>query len=208
MVSSQVSARSTVAVLGVVATMLATAAPASGDGNASKHASSKSAPSAEYKKACDAGNAKYASRDFTGAVEQYRKAIELSPKQALAFYLMGEAQLAANSLTEAEAAWNRAVLESGEDDVALHAKALFLLADLKERQLKWDDARSAWQVYLDWANRYPSAGAFAGSAQSRLQVIDSMKKQDKAYEIVRQRIEETKAGNVFTDLSKPAPSAR
>jgi hypothetical protein len=35
-----------------------------------------------------------------------------------------------------------------------------------------------------------------------------MKRQEKAYEIVRQRIEETKAGNFFTDLSKAPPSAR
>jgi tetratricopeptide (TPR) repeat protein len=168
----------------------------------------KNGPSPDYRKACDLGNAKYAARDFSGAVEQYRKAIELSPKQALGFYLLGEAQLAAGSLTEADAAWNRAALESGEQDPALHARALFVLADLKERQLKWDEARAAWQVYLDWASRYPNANAFPGSGQSRQQVIDSMKKQDKAYEIVRQRIEETKAGNVFTDLSKSPPSAR
>jgi len=170
-------------------------------------ASSSSGPSPEYRKACQLGNAKYAARDFPGAIEQYRKAIEISPKQALGFYLLGEAQLAAGSLTEAEAAWSRASLESGEHDPVLHARALFVLADLKERQLKWDDARAAWQAYLDWASRFPNANAFAGSGQSRQQVIDSMKKQDKAYEIVRQRIEETKGGSVFTDLSKSPPAA-
>jgi tetratricopeptide (TPR) repeat protein len=169
---------------------------------------SKSGPSPDYKKACDLGNAKYASRDFPGAIDQYRKAIELSPKQALGFYLLGEAQLAAGSLTEAEAAWGRAALESGEQDPTLHARVLFVLADLKERQLKWDEARAAWQVYLDWATRYPNANAFPGSGQSRQQVIDSMKKQDKAYDVVRQRIEETKGGNVFTDLSKSPPTPR
>jgi tetratricopeptide (TPR) repeat protein len=168
----------------------------------------KSGPNPEYRKACDLGNAKYASRDFPGAIEQYRKAIEFSPKQALAFYFLGEAELAAASLTEAEAAWTRAALESGEQDPVLHARVLFVLADLKERQRKWDDARAAWQVYLDWASRYPNANAFPASGQSRQQVIDSMKRQEKAYEIVRQRIEETKAGNVFTDLSKSPPSAR
>jgi tetratricopeptide (TPR) repeat protein len=174
----------------------------------SASSASKNGPNPEYKKACDLGNAKYASRDFPGAIEQYRKAIELSPKLALAFYLLGEAELAAGSLTEAEAAWSRAALESGEQDPVLRARVLFVLADLKERQFKWDDARAAWQVYLDWASRYPNANAFPGSGQSRQQVIDSMKRQDKAYEIVRQRIEETKGGNVFTDLSKSPPAAR
>jgi tetratricopeptide (TPR) repeat protein len=187
---------------------------ADGDKGSSKKKSddsssaSSSGPSPEYKKACQLGNAKYASRDFPGAIEQYRKAIEINPKQALGFYLLGEAQLAAGSPTEAEAAWGRALLESGDHDPAFHARVLFVIADLKERQLKWDDARAAWQAYLDWATRYPNANAFPGSGQSRQQVIDSMKKQDKAYEIVRQRIEETKAGSVFTDLSKSPPAAR
>lgn len=181
------------------------------DDSSSKGASaatSKNAPSPEYKKACETGNAKYASRDFPGAIEQYRKAIELNPKHGLGFYLLGEAELAAGSLTEAEAAWGRAALESGEQDPALHARVLFVLADLKERQLKWDDAKAAWQAYLDWASRYPNANALPSSGESRLQVIESMKKQDKAYETVRQRIQDTKNGNVFTDLSKSPPSPR
>jgi hypothetical protein len=84
----------------------------------------------------------------------------------------------------------------------MHARALFVIADLKERQWKWDDAKAAWQAYLDWTNRFPNAGTFPASARSRQQVIDVMLKQDKAYEIVRRRIAETKDGGVFTDLSK------
>jgi hypothetical protein len=80
------------------------------------------------------------------------------------------------------------------------------LADLRERQKKWDDARAAWQVYLDWAAKFPAAGAFPTSGQSRQRVIDAMLKQDKAYEVVRQRIADTKNGNTFTDLSKSPPA--
>lgn len=167
----------------------------------------KNTPSKEYLKLCEAGNAKYAGRDFAGAIEQYRKAIELTPKHALAFYLMGEAQLAAGNLTEADAAWNRAALESNEQDPALRAKVLFVTADLREREKRWDDAKAAWQVYLDWATKYPNANAYPASAQSRLQVIDTMLKQDKAYDVVRERINATKNGGVFTDLSKSAPAS-
>jgi tetratricopeptide (TPR) repeat protein len=147
-------------------------------------------------------------RDFAGAIEAYQAAIQLEPKNPLAFYLLGEAQLAAGSLTEADAAWNRAALESGERDPALRAKILFVLADLRERQKKWDDARAAWQVYLDWAAKFPNASAFPTSGQSRQRVIDAMLKQDKAYEVVRQRIADTKNGNVFTDLSKSPPAGK
>lgn len=173
--------------------------------------------SPKYRDACTQGNTKYAARDFAGAIEAYRQAIELDPKNPLGHYLLGEAQLAAGNLTEAEAAWNRASLESGDTHGAnvspaaatVRARILFVLADLKERQKKWDDAKAAWQMYLDWAAKYPNAGAFPASAQSRQQVIDTMQKLDTSYAVVRQRIAETKDGKTFTDLSKqPAAEAK
>jgi len=154
-----------------------------------------------YAEACSQGAAKYAARDFPGAVADFQKAIEASPNLPLAHYLLGEAQLAAGNLTEAEASWNRASSQS-TSDASMHARVLFVLADLRERQKRWDDAKTAWQAYLDWASKNSNASAFPTSGQSRQQVIDTMMKQDKAYDVVRQRIAETKNGNVFTDLSK------
>jgi tetratricopeptide (TPR) repeat protein len=161
-----------------------------------------SSASGKYSLQCAQGNAKYGSRDFQGAIALYRSAIELDPKNPLAYYLLGEGQLAAGNIAEAEASWNRALTASSDKDPAMRARILFVLADLKERQWKWDDAKVAWQAYLDYTNRFPNAGAFPASARSRQQVIDAMLKQDKAYEIVRKRIAETKDGGVFTDLSK------
>ena len=189
-------------------------APAAGDGSTGgaggkkkpqDDAASSAGPSRAYRDACTAGNAKYATRDFRGATADYRTAIESDPKNPLAFYLLGEAQLADGNMTEAEAAWNRASLEASEKEPALRAKILFVLADLKERQKKWEEARAAWQVYLDWASKYPNARAFPASAQSRQQVIDTYQKLDHAYAVVRQRIADTKAGGVFTDTNKPSP---
>jgi tetratricopeptide (TPR) repeat protein len=165
-------------------------------------------PGAEYASACALGNAKYASRDFDGAIEQYRKAIELSPHQALGHYLLGEAQLATGNLGEAEASWGRAALEVGERDPGLRGRILFVTADLKERQKKWDDAKVAWQAYIDFANRFPDAGLFPASAQSRETVLDAVIKQDKAYEVVRQRIAASQDGGVFSDPSKSPPAAK
>ncbi len=183
--------------------------PAAAEGPKKKKGSDDSAESAgsgsKYKDACKDGSSKYAARDFPGAIAAFQKAIEIDPNNALGHYLLGEAQLAAGSLVEAEAAWNRASLAAGEKDPALRARVLFVIADLKERQKKWDEAKAAWQVYLDWAQKYPNAGAFPGSGQSRQQVIEAMQKQDRAYAVVRQRIADTKNGGVFTDLSKPSP---
>ncbi len=159
-----------------------------------------------FKDAVAQGTTKYAARDFPGAVAAFQKAIEADAKNPLGFYFRGAAQLAAGNMTEAEAAWNRASLVAAEKDPALRAKVLFVLADLKERQHKWDEAKQAWQVYLDWAAKNPNAGAFAGSGQSRQQSIDTMQKQDTSYGVVRQRIADTKNGGVFTDLSKPSPA--
>lgn len=158
-----------------------------------------------FKQACTDGATKYAARDFPGAIAAFQKAIESQPKNALGHYFLGEAQLAANNLTEADAAWTRAALVANEKDPALRARVLFVVADLKERQKKWDDARAAWQVYLDWAAKYPEAKAFTGSGQSRQQVIDAMTKQDKQMAVVRQRTTDTAKGGVFSDPNKPTP---
>jgi tetratricopeptide (TPR) repeat protein len=210
--------RAVPAVLGLIVASALAGAPAWADGKGSSKKKGDDAaadapsegtkPSREYLKLCEGGNAKYAGRDFAGAIDEYRKAIELTPKQALGFYLMGEAQLAAGNLSEADAAWSRAALESSEKDPTLRARVLFVIADLRERQKRWDDAKTAWQTYLDWATKYPNAAAFPASAQSRQQVIDTMLKQDKSYDVVRARIAETKNGGVFNDLSKSPPAAK
>jgi tetratricopeptide (TPR) repeat protein len=179
------------------------AAPALAEGGKKKAATEEGAGGGggKYREACKEGNSKYAARDFPAAIAAYQKAIEVDPNNGLGHYFLGEAQEAAGNLVEAEAAWNRASLATDKDP-ALRARVLFCLADLKERQKKWDDARAAWQVYFDWASKYPNAGAFPGSAQSRQQAIDAAKKQEAAYAVVRQRIADTQKGGVFTDLSK------
>ncbi len=197
-------------VIGVPALALSTinAMAQGGDRGAISVENATPPPSGKYTDACSQGNARYAARDFPGAIGHYKGAIELDPKKPLGHYLLGEAYLAAGSVAEAEASWNRASLESGEKDPAMRARILFVLADLKERQWKWDDAKAAWQRYLDWTNRFPSPAGFPASARSRQQVMEAMLKQDKACEAVRRRITETNDGGVFTDLTKaPAVGA-
>jgi tetratricopeptide (TPR) repeat protein len=203
----RLASRALVAVAVVLSSTQALAEGGSkGDSKKSDDSSSSSdSTGGGFKDAAAQGITKYAARDFPGAVASFQKAIEADPKNPLGHYFLGEAQLAGGNMTEAEAAWNRASLEASEKDPALRAKILFVLADLKERQHKWDDARAAWQVYLDWAAKFPNAGAFVGSGQSRQKSIDTMQQQDKSYAVVRQRIADSKAGNVFTDPTKPTP---
>jgi tetratricopeptide (TPR) repeat protein len=140
-----------------------------------------------FMETCVQGNAKFVSRDFPGAIELYRKAIQLQPTNPLGHYLLGEAQSAAGNLSEAEASWTNAD-NLGDKTPSVKVKLLFVLADLKERQKKWDDAKSAWQRYREYVASHADAGGQAASADARIQAIDEMLKQDKAYDIVRQRI--------------------
>jgi tetratricopeptide (TPR) repeat protein len=176
--------------------------------NQKKSETAAGAPSREYASVCARGNAKYASHDFDGAIELYRKAIEMAPHQYLGHYLLGEAQVAAGNLQEAEASWSQAALETSEKTPALHARILFVTADLKEREKKWEEAKAAWQTYLDWVGRFPDGAVFPATAKSRQQVIDTMLKQDKLYEVVRQRIAATADGGVFSDPSKTPPGSK
>jgi tetratricopeptide (TPR) repeat protein len=168
----------------------------------------------EYMLVCLQGNAKYLSRDFAGAVDTYRRAIQMDTKQALAYYLLGEAQLASGNVNEADASWKQASLVVNEP--GLQGRILFVIADLRERQKKFQDARLAWQAYSDWSSQYaspasgdggmaadsgragPAFGAFPSSGAARIQAIDAMMKQDQAYDKVRRNIAASSDGGLFT----------
>lgn len=191
----------------VLASMLARGEGTPGN-NQKKSETAGGAPSREYVSVCARGNAKYASHEFDAAIALYQKAIEMAPHQSLGRYLLGEAQVAAGNLQDAEASWNQAVLETNEKAPAIHARILFVMADLKEREKKWEEAKAAWQTYLDWVGRFPDGAVFPATAKSRQQVIDTMLKQDKLYDVVRQRIAATQDGGVFSDPSKTAPASK
>src|SRR5207237_3585837 len=105
---------------------------------------------------------------------------------------------AAGDVAGAEESWSRAAAAS-ESDAATHARVLFVVAQAKEQQKKWDDARAAWDAYRSWAARFPQAAAFAANADARTAVIDKMLAQERAAAGVRRRIVETQDGGVFTD---------
>jgi tetratricopeptide (TPR) repeat protein len=155
----------------------------------------------EFMATCIDGNKQYASRDFKSALATYKKAITLDPKNALGHYLAGEALLADNNLSEAEAMWKQAELTATDEDPFLRARVLFVKADLYERQKRWSDARAAWQAYGEYAGKFGDAGVgFPASGQSRVQAIDAMTKLNAESDKVKQRIKDTADGGVFTNV--------
>jgi tetratricopeptide (TPR) repeat protein len=164
----------------------------------------------DFMEACAQGNDKFVAKDIPGAIELYQKAIKLQPRNALGHYLLGEAQFVQGNMQEAEKAWLTADQVADSGPPLLKAKVLFVLAKLKESQKpednttpgsqkKWDDAKAAWQRYADFAGKHTDLALFPGSATSRMQMIDDMVKQDKAYDIVRQRIKEEKTSGAGTN---------
>jgi tetratricopeptide (TPR) repeat protein len=152
---------------------------------------------AEWMERCIRGNAKFVAHDVPAATDLYRQAIQLAPKRPLPHYLLGEALAAAGNLAEAEAAFNDAEQTSDDRDPDVRGKILFVLADVKERQKKWEEAKTAWQAYGDYASKHADAGTTATTPAARIQAIDDSLKLDKAYEVVRQRIQdETKDAGV------------
>jgi tetratricopeptide (TPR) repeat protein len=132
------------------------------------------------------GNEKFVNKDVQGAIDAYRRAIQLAPKNPLGHYMLGVGLLAAGNAQEAEISFKQAV-DVGESAPGIKARALFALADLKERQKKWEEAKSAWQAYADYVSKHADAG-YADTASTKLQSLDDMLKQDKAYDVVRERI--------------------
>lgn len=149
------------------------------------------------------GDSAYLARSFDVALEHYKKATMLDPAQALGHLRMAEAQLRLNQLSDAEQSLVAAQRFS-ERDLALRAKTFFMLADLRERQGKLDEAIATWQAYEKLATGpSPSSKAvgsqgaapppapkiFVETAQERVKRLQAKKELDAAYAAVRERIQ-------------------
>ena len=130
---------------------------------------------------------KLAAKETPAAIDLFKKAIALSPKDPFAHYLLGEGYLVANNHAEAAAAFRAASELPEGKNAALRSRVLFALADVLERQKKWPEAKAAWQAYAEHASKHADAG-FPATSAARLQVIEKLLEREKAYVAVRERI--------------------
>jgi tetratricopeptide (TPR) repeat protein len=135
------------------------------------------------------GHAAYAARDFPGAIASYKDAIKDDSNDASAQYYLGEAQLAASNMAEADASFAAGLRLVGDKD-DLHAKLLFVTADLRERQGRWSDAKKAWDEYAQFLTAHPNVKGHAATATERNKVIDTHVDLETKYGAVKQRIEQ------------------
>jgi tetratricopeptide (TPR) repeat protein len=135
------------------------------------------------------GNAAYVARDFATAATTYQEAIQKEPNRALGHYLLGEAYLAAGKMEEANSAWDTALRYVSKDAV-MKAKVLFVIADLRERQQRYDDAANAWKEYASFVTENQNAKGYAGTPAERQRAIEKRKDLAEKYSKVKERIEQ------------------
>lgn len=135
------------------------------------------------------GDDLYVARDFEGAIAAYRDAIAKEPQNPMGHYRMGEAQLAKGDMQEAEASWVSALRFVGKN-ASLKAKILFVIADLRERQKQYEDAKERWTAYEQHAQQNPAAKAYPASATERKSRVDTWQKLLEDYAAVKTRIEQ------------------
>jgi tetratricopeptide (TPR) repeat protein len=144
------------------------------------------------------GVERFVGKDSTAAIDTFKRAIQLAPRNPLAHYLLAEAYLTQDNLGEASAAID-AAFEGDSKDATIRSHVLFVRAMILERQKKWDEAKSAWQGYTEHAAKYADAGTFPQSGAERVRAITKLTELEKAYVAVRERIAAEKA-----DAGKPA----
>lgn len=150
------------------------------------------------------GNRKFLDKDFPGAMELYRRGTALNPRSALAHCLVAEAHLAMGSVSEAEAEL-RLAQETGTDRPE-RARALYLMADVLERQRKREEARDAWTQYVALARAIEAdageGATLAATAAARIEAIDKALALDEAYAKVRERIAAERAAKADAGSKK------
>lgn len=133
------------------------------------------------------GHKLVSARDFAGAVEAYRSAIAEDEKNPWGHYYLGAAQFLKGDATEAEASWQNA-LRASSSDPNLQSKVKFGLADLRERQRKLDDSKTAWQDYGKFVAEHPKVQGYPNTPGERQKATDKWRDLEKKYGEVKARI--------------------
>ena len=161
-------------------------ASASASGSTASASKPKASPSQEL---IVRGTGAYMARDYAGATAAFQAAVAADPNRAYAYYMLGQAFRAEKKLDDADAIWQKG-LSLAARDPNTRVKLLFVIADLREQQGRWDDAIAAWKAYADFLAAVPKVKGYPATATERIQVIERRKAMEADYGKVKERIQQ------------------
>jgi tetratricopeptide (TPR) repeat protein len=135
------------------------------------------------------GDDALSARDVEGAKAAYQEAIRSEPQHPMGHYRLGEVELRKGNLKEAEASWQSA-LRFAAENLAMKGKALFVLADVKERQRSLEEATNGWNGYEAHTKAAGTVKTYPETPADRKKRIDTWKKMETDYAAVKERIKQ------------------
>lgn len=133
------------------------------------------------------GDNAYIARDYDTAATRYREAIKADPNNPLGHLRLAEVHMKKGELAEAEQALSAVERFAGKDQT-LKAKALFLKAEIQERQKAHKPAVAAWQAYQQFGQQQPAAKVHQKTPPERIKRIQAAEALAKDYAAVKERI--------------------
>lgn len=173
-----------------LALSLAFATPAA----AQEEAETSTTSADEYTQRVQSGIQLLVSGDSSGAMTAFREAIGIDGNRPQAPYYLAAANRISGNLQDAVTGFERAA-DLAETEPRWRGRALQGVAQTLERMDgRLEDARTAWQAYVRFADSN-AAVTLPQMGRARIQAIDIMVEQERAYGSVRQRIAEREREN-------------
>ncbi len=164
-------------------------------------AAQEAAPGADaYTQRVQQGIALLVSGDTGGSMGVFRQAIQSDGNRPEAIYYLACANRMTGNLQDAVTGFERAA-DVAEGQPRWRARALAGVAMTLERMHgRTEDARAAWQAYVQFADAN-AAVAHPQLGRARIQAVDMMAEQERAYVAVRERIEARERENASSGSS-------
>ncbi len=124
----------------------------------------QNATDAKAKPIIDAAVKKHGAKDYAGAIDLYKQALTLQPKNADVWYNLASAQYAIQSYREAEQSYKRAL----EIDPKGQVNDLYLIGCIEEN---YSNGPEALKFYLQYLNQ-ARTGTYAGAAKERVTALN------------------------------------
>jgi tetratricopeptide (TPR) repeat protein len=138
------------------------------------------------------GHAAYLIRDYDKAYGYYKEAGEKAPKNPEVHYYMGCVLKAKGENDDAIESFRTAYLMATGKDAIWKGPALVQVALVREAAKQWQEAKKAWQDFVDYAAGKDLKVDATALAKKRIEAIDKMLEMEEKYAPVRKLIEEKK----------------